>query len=35
MGGPCRQKRDWGAINRMLREEASRFVRIAKRIVGE
>jgi len=35
MGGPCLQKRDWGAINRMLREKAGRFARIAKRIVGE
>ncbi|MGQ9588367.1 MAG: hypothetical protein ACUVT7_08305 [Thermoplasmata archaeon] len=35
MGGPCLQKRDWGTINRMLREEAGRFVRTAKRIVDD
>jgi hypothetical protein len=35
MGGPCHQKREWGAINRMLREEANRFVRTAKRVVWE
>jgi hypothetical protein len=34
MGSLCLQKRDRSLINRMLREEARRFIRTAKRIVG-
>jgi len=35
MGGLCLKKRDWSVIGRMLKEEAGRFLRTAKSIVGE
>jgi len=35
MGGLCLKKRDWSAISSMLREEAGRFIRTAKKIVDE
>ncbi len=35
MGGLCLKKRDWGAIGNMLKEEAGRFLRTAKKVVGE